>query len=144
MAKRRRPIGNKGSREARRAPHVFTSADILDFVELPAFTRRWENLGLDDEEDLTALQFLIMLGPKAAPVIPGTRAIRKIRFAPPKWNVGKSGACRVLYVCFERFRVVLLAVVYDKHERDDISASEKRILNNIVDVIEAELKIRYS
>lgn len=64
---------------------------LLDFVETGAFAARWDSLGLDDEDDLAALQIQIMRDPKRAPVIRGTDGIRKVRFVPPRWRTGKRG-----------------------------------------------------
>jgi hypothetical protein len=129
------------SREPKRA---LKPEDLLDFIELPVFTRRWEKLGLDDEEDLTALQLTIMMAPKAGKPISGTKGIRKLRFAPARWKTGKSGAARVLYVYFEEFGIVILALIYGKDEVDDISAAVKKYLNSLVDEIERELRRRKS
>jgi hypothetical protein len=86
--------------------HALSPEDLLHFIETTVFTKAWEGLGLDDEEDLLALQLLIMSQPKAAPVIPGTGGLRKLRFAPVRWNVGASGAARVCYVHFEEYRQI--------------------------------------
>jgi hypothetical protein len=72
--------------------HVLKPEDILDFIELPVFPKRWEQLGLDDEGDLSALQVLIMVAPKAANPIEKTDGMRKMRFSPPWWNTGKRGS----------------------------------------------------
>jgi hypothetical protein len=92
--------------------HTVKSEDLLDFIELPQFTKCWEKLGLDDETDLTALQLGIMADPTGGDVIAGTEGLRKLCFAPDRWNIGKGGAARVLYVHFEQFGIVLLCVVY--------------------------------
>jgi len=104
-----------------------------DFVELREFTRQWDSLGLDIEGDLAALQLTLMHEPLQGKLVKGTHGLRKTRFAPPSWNVGKSGACRVLYVCFLEFATVLLCFVYAKNERADISASDKRLINKWID-----------
>lgn len=109
-----------------------TPEDLLDFIELPAFTRRWSQLGLDAERDLTGLQLLIMSNPKGAKPIQGTRAIRKMRFAPERWKTGKSGAVRILYVYFEEFGICLLCLAYGKKEVQTISAAVKKYLNYLV------------
>ena len=43
--------------------HVFKPEDLLDFIETRVFTQAWKDLGLDDEDDLTALQLMIMADP---------------------------------------------------------------------------------
>jgi len=80
--------------------HELTPEDLLHFVELDEFRDDWEQLGLDVEGDLWALQILIMRNPGGTPVIPETGGLRKMRFAPGRWNTGKSGAVRVCYVYF--------------------------------------------
>lgn len=122
--------------------HQFKPEDILHFIELKQFTKRWKDLELDDEGDLFALQLSIMANPKGAPVIEGTSGLRKMRFAPSRWNCGKSGAARVLYVLFEEFGVVLLALIYGKGEIDSISRAVKKHLNRLIIEIERELKRR--
>jgi hypothetical protein len=122
--------------------HQFKPEDLLDFIELKQFTKRWEDLGLNDEEDLTALQLMIMVHPKGGDVITGTGGLRKIRFAPADWNAGKSGAARVLYVYFEEFGIVLLCLVYGKNEVSAISDGVKKLLAKMIVEIEDELRRR--
>lgn len=138
----------KGSKSSRKRAvlnylgHQFKPEDLLDFIELLPFTRRWKDLGLDDEDDLTALQLMIMVNPKAGDVVTGTHGLRKIRFAPAEWISGKSGSARVLYVYFEEFGIVLLCLVYAKSEVDTISDKVKKALNSMIDEIEGELRRR--
>ncbi len=110
--------------------HVVSPEDLLNFIESTAFTRAWDDLGLDDEDDLMALQLLIMSQPKAAPVISGTGGVRKLRFAPVRWKTGASGAARVCYVYFEEYGIVYLVYVYDKHTKDDLSNEEKKLIRS--------------
>lgn len=112
--------------------HALSPEDLLHFVETTTFTNAWEDLGLDDENDLTALQLLIMCSPTAQPVVPGTGGLRKLRFVPPKATIGKRGGCRVCYVYFEEYWVVLLVHVYDKHAKDNLSEAEKRIVRDLI------------
>ena len=123
--------------------HVFRPEDLLDFIELPAFTKRWAELGLDDEDDLTALQLFIMVEPKRAKVVKGTNGRRKLRFAPDRWHSGKSGAARILYVYFEEYGIVLLCLAFRKNEVEDISDAVKKYLNRRIEEIEKELHRRY-
>jgi hypothetical protein len=116
--------------------------DLLNFVELPWFVRHWSDLGLDDAA-LAALQILIMRNPKAGAVIQGTGGLRKLRFSPPQWRRGKRDALRVCYVYFEKYGVVLLAIVYAKGERDDLSPEERRATKGIVQRIESQLRAQF-
>jgi hypothetical protein len=150
MAKRRSQEGKSPKKASKRKvvfeypKHAFRPEDLLNFVELPVFTKRWEALGLNDEDDLLALQLFIMASPKRPKPIRGTGGIRKLRFAPQRWKTGKSGAARVLYVYFQEHGLVLLCLVYGKNEVDNISEAVKRYLNKLVHEVECELRLKYS
>ena len=112
--------------------HVFRPEELLHFIETTVFTKAWTDLGLNDDEDLTALQLLIMCSPKASPVIRRTGGLRKLRFAPAKWGTGASGGARVCYVYFEDHGIVLLVHVYDKHQKDDLTDAEKNVIRDYI------------
>jgi hypothetical protein len=143
---RRKPSAGKSARTditLQYPKHWLNPEDVLDFIETRQFTRRWQRLGLNDEEQLCTLQLLIAAAPKDGSVVKGTNGIRKIRYSPPGWNIGKSGALRVLYVYFEEFGFVLLLLVYDKSEIDDISDAVKTELNRLTAQAEVELRRRW-
>jgi hypothetical protein len=123
--------------------HQLTLEEILNFVEVDWFVRAWKELGLDDEKSLAALQILIMCNPKGAPVIPGTGGVRKLRYSPPDWDVGKRGALRVCYVYFEKYGLVVLLLVYAKGEMDNISQAGKQAMQTAIGRIETSLKKRF-
>ena len=50
------------------------------FIEVPLFTKRWKEIGLSDD-DLLALQVMLLKNPESGPVMEGTGGIRKVRFA---------------------------------------------------------------
>src|SRR3954464_8514862 len=97
-----------------------------------------------DDEDLRALENLIQERPEAGRVIPGTGGMRKIRFAPPSWNRGKSGATRVCYACFLKGTLVYLMAAFGKNEQENLSAGDKAYYASLLKVIskrvEAEAK----
>jgi len=119
--------------------HALKPEDILDFIELPPFTRRWDQMGLDVEEDLLALQVMIMADPEGGELITGTGGLRKMRFAPARWNTGKSGAARVMYAYFRDFGVVLLCVAHGKNEVETISKAVRNYLAKLIGETEREL-----
>jgi hypothetical protein len=119
--------------------HPLTPNDLLHFVEMDGFWDDWQDLGLGDEE-LLELQLTIMAGGKNAPVIPGTGGLRKLRFAPQSWHIGKSGALRVCFAYFERYGVVLLVVTYSKSDRGDLSVSAKKRIRKLLNEAETELE----
>jgi hypothetical protein len=71
----------------------------LTFVQLSRFAARWSQLRLTDE-DLRALEQLLLRNPDAGAVVAGTGGLRKVRFAPPSRHIGKSGAFRIGYAYF--------------------------------------------
>jgi len=115
--------------------HLLTPEDLLHFVELPGFSGDWDDLGLNDEDDLTALQLAIMANPKGPPVVKGTGGLRKLRFAPVRWNCGKSGAARVCYVYLERHWTVVLLMVYGKGAKESLTSEEKSLIKKEIDLI---------
>ena len=104
--------------------HRFAPEDLLTFVQTSRFSKKWDGHGLSDE-DLHALEILIMLDPRRAPVIKDTGGLRKVRFAGGRMNRGRRDALRICYVYFEEFNIVLLLSVYAKNEQGDLTADEK-------------------
>jgi hypothetical protein len=132
MAKRGRSSRRVGSTHP---PHVFEPEELLTFIELRPFTRRWHALDLDDR-DLQALQVMIMARPHVGAVVEGTGGLRKVRFAHPKQDSGKSGGLRVLYAYFPDVGTVVLAIVYAKGVQDDLNDKEKAALRTAVQKVE--------
>jgi hypothetical protein len=125
-----------------RRRHRIKPEDVVIFVELDDFTNDWQELRFSDD-DLHALQLTIMEKPKGAPVVPGTRGLRKIRFAPAKSGKGKSGGSRVCYAYFEEYALVLLVLAYPKSEKDDLSNAEKKAIKKLLEEIEQEFAKGY-
>ena len=86
-----------------------------------------------------ALQLLIMCDPKGSPVIKGTGGLRKLRFAPQRWKVGKRGAVRVCYVYFPDHWTVLLVAAYGKKEKDNLTEEEKAGIRAYIKQVESWL-----
>ena len=107
------------------------------FVELPLFRAKWKKLGLNDD-DLKRLQEEILLDPKMGAVMKNTGGIRKMRFAFE--HRGKSGSIRVIYIDFEVYEKIYLLTAYPKNEKDNLSKSERNELQELVKVLENQLK----
>lgn len=108
---------------------------IRSFIEVPLFTKRWKEIGLDDN-DLRELQIMLLKDPKSGPIIEGTGGIRKVRF--PLENKGKSGSVRVCYTDFEEFEVTYLITAFQKSEQDNLSDAEKSVLKKMVKALKVE------
>jgi len=121
--------------------HWFKPEELLTFIELRCFTRRWEQLELTDL-DLEALQVILMLQPKGGDVVEGTGGLRKLRFAPAGSGRGKSGGLRVCYTYVEEVATVVLALVYQKGEKDDLDAAEKAVLATALEEVRQALLSR--
>ncbi|MBE5823010.1 MAG: type II toxin-antitoxin system RelE/ParE family toxin [Butyrivibrio sp.] len=106
------------------------------FIQTNEFSRRWDEIGFDDE-DLRMLENDIMSNPKKYPVIKGTGALRKARVAIE--NRGKSGGARVCYVDFVFAETIFLITVYEKKEKDNLSFQERVEIKKMIDTLEKNL-----
>jgi len=94
----------------------------ISFINTGKFDSQWESLGLGDEE-LMALQQELAADPFAGDVMKGTNGLRKVRFALP--GAGKSGGARVAYAVFPGVGIVLLALVFAKNQKANLSDADK-------------------
>lgn len=111
----------------------------LKFVLLDPFPPAWKKMGLDDE-DQRALEIAIMIDPERPPVVSGTGGLRKLRFAPKSWAIGKRGAARVCYVYFRRFGLVCLLTAYEKGVQDNLTPGQKKEIKSLIQEIETYLE----
>jgi hypothetical protein len=123
-------------------PSELSPEQFLHFVELDEFRTDWEQLGLDVENDLLALQLLLMHDPGAGDVIAGTAGLRKLRFAPPRWAKGKRGSIRVCYVWWPKYWLVLLVMTYPKSVKQDLTLKEKEGIRHYLQRLEQWLASR--
>ena len=106
----------------------------LTFVQLPRFASRWAKLRLNDD-DLQALERILLRNPEAGTGVAGTGGLRKVRFAPPSRHVGKSGAFRVGYTYFRTAEAVYLLAIYPKNEQANLTAAEKAESRKLIEII---------
>ncbi len=105
------------------------------FIEVPLFTKRWKEIGLNDN-DLLRLQIMLLKDPASGPVMEGTGGIRKVRF--PIENRGKSSSVRVCYTDFEDFEVTYLITAFTKNEQENLTPAEKAVLKKLVKALKEE------
>jgi hypothetical protein len=103
----------------------------MTFIQTPLFVSDWRRMRLTDE-DLRALEQMLMENPKAGKVMARTGGVRKVRFAPPSRHVGKSGACRVCYTWFPEHATIGLFIIYPKNEQDTLSAADEKACRTLV------------
>ena len=106
------------------------------FIEVPLFTKRWKEIGLGDDE-LLALQIMLLKNPQSGPVIEGTGGIRKVRF--PLQDRGKSGSVRVCYTDFEEYEVTYIITAFTKDEQENLTQEEKNVLKRLVKTLKKEV-----
>ena len=90
---------------------------MLTVIETPTFQRQSREVWTDDERD--AFIDWIAMNPDVGVVIPGADGARKVR-----WSIkgrGKRGGARVIYFHLTDEGAVLLALVYAKAARSDVS-----------------------
>ena len=103
----------------------------LTFAQVPGFVLKWKNLELTDV-DLQALEKLIMQRPEAGDVMQGTGGLRKVRFAPPSWNRGKSGGTRVCYITIFDAQCCYLITLFAKNEKENLSQGERHLIKALI------------
>lgn len=105
------------------------------FIEVPLFTKRWEEIGLGDDE-LQNLQIMLLKDPASGPVMEGTGGIRKVRF--PLEHRGKSGSIRVCYTDFSEYEVIYLITAFEKKDQENLTDAEKNVLKKLVKSLKEE------
>lgn len=118
---------------------MYGGAVKLTFGQVAGFVAEWKRLRLTDE-DLQALETLIMRRPEAGVVIRGAGGLRKIRFAPPSWHRGKSGAARVCYVVFAEVDQCYFIALFAKNEQANLTAAQKTQARQLIDHLKSHLK----
>ena len=104
-------------------------------IEVPLCTKRWNEIGFYDEE-LQALQIMLLKDPESGPIMEGTGGIRKVRF--PLENRGKSGSVRVCYTDFAEYEVIYLITAFEKKDQENLTAEEKNVLKKLVKSLKEE------
>ncbi len=101
-------------------------------------TRTYERVirKLLSEDARSDMEAAIVAAPEAAPVIPGTSGIRKLRW--PGSGRGKRGGIRAVYFWHAGPEAVYMLTAYAKAERDDLTATDRKALSRLVTMIKRE------
>ena len=101
----------------------------MEFIEVPAFTSRvLRHLG---EDRYAELQSHLSRHPTAGAVIPGSKGLRKVRWAAS--GRGKRGGVRVIYYWHVAPEIITFLDIYPKNEKDNLTQSEIRLLNLLLE-----------
>jgi mRNA-degrading endonuclease RelE of RelBE toxin-antitoxin system len=98
------------------------------FVETQVFTGLVTR-ALDDEH-YRALQIALLLRPEQGDPIPGSRGLRKVRWAST--GGGKRGGFRVIYYWDKASSTCYMLFLYRKNEQGDLTQAQTRILARLV------------
>lgn len=136
-----KPAGRKGRTTSGAAGGDVALLTRARFVQWDGFVRDWRDLRLGDEE-LRALELMVMLNPNVGPVVPGTGGVRKARFAPASWGTGKRGGLRVWYLHVAEDACVFWLAAYAKGAKESLTKSEAETIRKLVVRIRAILADR--
>ena len=87
-------------------------------------------------DELRALQIMLLKDPESGPVMEGTGGIRKVRFSLE--NRGKSGGIRVCYTDFAEYEVTYLITAFEKKDQENLTDEEKNVLKKLVKSLKGE------
>ena len=68
--------------------------------------------------------------PERHPVVPGTKGVRKARWARP--GMGKSGGVRLIYYLWMGPNAVVLITAYAKNEKENLTDADKKEIRKII------------
>ena len=119
--------------------YIIILGDVMGrgFIYLKKFMEKWDALNLTDD-DLIPLEKFLEENPQAGKVIQGTGGIRKLRWAFP--DTGKSGGIRVAYLDVVICERIYMLDLFPKSEKDNYTASEKKILKKLATDLKGEIK----
>ena len=106
------------------------------FIESCAFTDAVQQFV--DEDTYAAFQRQLLAQPDRGKVIPGCGGLRKIRVGDPMRRKGKRGGARVIYLHVPEADWIYLLDIYGKDEKDDLSATEKKVLKSLAEEFKKE------
>lgn len=106
------------------------------FIETMVFTEGVT--AMLDDETYAAFQKQLMADPESGHVMPGCGGLRKVRVRDPKRQKGKRGGARVIYLHVPEANWILLLDIYSKDEKEDLAASEKKVLRQLAEQFKAE------
>ncbi len=115
----------------------------LTFVQTATFVAAGKRLAITDA-DMQSLERELIDDPGRGAVMSGTGGLRKIRFAPPSWRVGKRGATRVTYIHFPEHEHVWFLAVYAKNVKDNLTPADRAAMKALIQQIKENLATRRS
>lgn len=112
------------------------SETYVEFVSTRMFEASAKKLLTED--DRRELELLLVADPRRGEVIQRTGGFRKVRFARPSRNEGKSGGTRVIYYFIQRKDRIYFIEVYAKGVKDDLTRGEENALREVAKALQGE------
>jgi hypothetical protein len=116
---------------------VASARRLLHFVHTPLFEKVAPDVPFTDE-DLDALQKILLKNPEAGDLVQGAGGVRKVRVPVPARGKGTSGGARVIYYYVSRRATVYLLYVFSKGDWTDISADGKKVFKELTAKLDTE------
>lgn len=110
--------------------------DLLHFIESSEFSAGWEQLGLDDEDDLVSLQLCLMAHPDGDEQIPGSGGLRRHRHHFHR--AAGTQVVTVFYAYFHEFGIVYLNCM-DTGAKVTFSPNELAAIASSLASVEAQI-----
>ncbi len=111
---------------------------LKTFIESVEFSAWVKSYFTDDH--LAAMQRELLAEPEIGDVIPGCGGLRKLRVADPKRGKGKRGGARVVYLHIAGADQIYLITVYGKDQKDDLSADDKKLYRQLVQMLKDQAR----
>ncbi|ABS63569.1 RelE-like cytotoxic translational repressor of toxin-antitoxin stability system [Parvibaculum lavamentivorans DS-1] len=92
------------------------------------------------EDEYSELIAFLAENPEAGDEIVGTGGVRKVRFAAG--GKGKSGGARVIYYYYAENAPLYALMIYDKNEKADLSAADRKAVSVLAAAIKKAAKQR--
>lgn len=106
----------------------------LEFVYLPLFERT--RRGVFTDEEIRALEDVLLENPEDGDVLAGTGAVRKSRVA--NRGRGKRGSGRVAYLYVKEQQTVYFILAFAKNVQGNLTELEKAAVRRLVGEIRSE------
>ena len=108
-----------------------------EFIRLETFEKQCYEVGLP-EDDVLAIELILLDNPAIGTLIQGTGGIRKFRYPLP--NIGKSSGARVVYVDYAYYEKNYLIAVFAKSEMENLSKEQRNELKSLSGVLLSKLR----
>ena len=82
------------------------------------------------DDEYRALQIALLLRPEQGPLIPGSRGLRKVRWAGS--GRGKRGGLRVIYYWHPAAETLYMLFVYAKNAQEDLTPLQLKTLRQLI------------